>query len=161
MLQNLETESRLSADKQFGPFISSEGLDSITAFKFRHFLKKLFNNTPYLLWTPESCCGAVEIAKSAREIAPHYLPKLTRVVVRMGTSHFWTVLQIPNQPEFIVDPAGLEEETTRLILPFFGVVTNRFPGQYARKVYATGEELTPSQERNLLRFLPCLHSTNF
>ncbi|MFH0864440.1 MAG: hypothetical protein V1858_05145 [Candidatus Gottesmanbacteria bacterium] len=89
MAQGLESEKSLGALEtrqrkpltfgQVRPFISLEGLDSKTANSFLNFLHELFEKTPKRLWSRESCCGAIEIARTARTISSDYFPEQTEI----------------------------------------------------------------------------------
>ncbi|MFH0937053.1 MAG: hypothetical protein V1808_02045 [Candidatus Daviesbacteria bacterium] len=157
MSQVLEKEPLIF--EQFHPFISLEGLDSNKATSFLNFLQKLFERTPKYLWLPESCCGAVKIAKNARIISPNYLLG-TETNVLMGLNHLWSVMKQQNQAELIIDPAGILDPELEVILPYFGALEtcsfDGYPLINARKVYGRGEALTTDQEKNLLKHLRLL-----
>ncbi len=149
--------------EQFKPFISDQNLNSKTALSFPLFLQDLFDKTHHL-WLPTLCHESLRIAKSAREIAPNYFPKSTKVKIHVfGNDHMWTVIQIPNQKELIVDPAGAMEEEVKKILPYFGTIagcsTDKFPRFESRRIYNNSGELTISQERNLLKYIKCFEAS--
>jgi hypothetical protein len=141
--------------EQFRPFISLKGLDSETSTSFLNFLQELFQKTPKHLWSRESCCGAVEIARTARTISSDYFTEQTKINVLMGLDHFWSVVEQPSQTKIIVDPAGIWDPEFEAVLPYFGVLEEcSFEGDplmYAKQVYGGGKVLTLGQEEILLR----------